>query len=395
MDTRSFVILATNQSMVIEHIAKLNKRAQKLSLPEITLTCGKAFLQRRDIKGSQHDVLVIPVDVSGPLNVKYDGYTFLATLQHLPTGENIIRTISNNDWIVPPEYHNSGSQCQHCSVKRYRKDTYVVVRESDGKTYQVGSSCIKLFLGDNSPDDILKRATLVAELLDFMNNSTHGGGIGINNEGIFHIEVFLAQTVAVIRDYGWISKSDAKLSGKKSTAAWVHDNFDPPYDQGFKFSVITDSEKIKAHQAMEWVENISDEECERSDYYHNIRAIARSGMVGLRTMGFAASIINSYDRHLLKVQPRLISSYVGVVRMREEFDLTLKNIYSGRSEYGDFFKYTFHDDRGNVIVWTTSTKQDLEMHHKYKIRGTVKSHEEYKQIKQTNINRCSIEMYYE
>lgn len=388
MDTRSFVIPAANKSMVEEHIVKLNKRAQKLSLPEITLTWGKAFFESRDVNGNTQNVLVIPVDVVGPLSVSYDGWKFLATLQHLPTGENIIRTISDSDWVVPAEYHNSGSQCEHCQVKRYRKDTYVVVRESDGKTYQVGSSCISDFLGGNSPDDILKRATLAAELIDFMNNSSRGG-FGPRDEGVFHIQTFLANTVACIRDYGWVSKSDAKNSGNKATVVYVLDNFD------LNSSKVTDEDKDKAHKAVEWVENLSDEECEASDYLHNIRAIARSGMVGLRTAGFAASIIVAYDKDVAKRKPKMISSHVGAVKMREEFDITLKNIYNGRSDWGPYTRYTFQDDRGNILTWTSSVEQDLEVNKKYTIRGTVKAHSEFKGEKRTEINRCEVVMYHE
>lgn len=393
MDTRSFVIPAANKSMVEEHIVKLNKRAQKLSLPEITLTWGKASLQKTNIPGTKNDfVLVIPVDVVGPLSVSYEGWQFIATLQHLPTGENIIRSISDQ-FDVPTRYQSCGSNCEHCRVNRYRKDTYLV-RHDDSRVIQVGSSCIKDFLGGNSPDDILKRATLAAELLDFMSNSSRGG-VGSNDEGVFHIESFLAQTVACIRDYGWLSKSEARNSGNKATAAWVLDNFNPPYNQGFKFSIITDDDKDKAHKAVEWVENLSDEECEFSDYLHNIRAIARSGMVGLRTMGYAASIIVAYDKALAKRQPKLISSHVGVVKMREEFDLTLKNIYNGQSDWGAYTRYTFLDDRGNIFVWTSSAEQDLEENKKYTIRGTVKAHSEFKGEKRTEINRCEVVMYHE
>jgi hypothetical protein len=383
---------ATNKSMVEEHIAKLNKRAKKLSLPEITLTWGKAFLQKQNVKGSKRDVLVIPVDVVGPLSVSYEGWQFIATLQHLPTGENIIRSISDQ-FEVPTRYQSCGSNCEHCRVNRYRKDTYLV-RHDDSRVIQVGSSCIKDFLGGNSPDDILKRATLAAELVDFMNHSS-SSGVGSNDEGVFHIESFLAQTVACIRDHGWLSKSEARNSGGVATATWVLENFNPPYNQGFKFSVITDDDKDKAHKAVEWVENLSDEECEFSDYLHNIRAIARSGMVGLRTMGYAASIIVAYDKALAKRQPKLISSHVGVVKMREEFDLTLKNIYNGQSDWGAYTRYTFLDDRGNIFVWTSSAEQDLEVNKKYTIRGTVKAHSEFKGEKRTEINRCEVVMYHE
>jgi hypothetical protein len=391
VDTRSFVIPATNKSMVEEHIEKLNKRARKLSLPEITVAWGKAFIEQRTVKGTKHDILVLPVDVSGPLSVNFAGWQFIATLQHLPTGENIIRSISEHE--IPTRYQSCGSNCEHCKVNRYRKDTYLV-RHDNNQVMQVGSSCIKDFLGGNSPDDILKRATLAAELLDFMNGSSHGGGTGTNDEGIFHIGSFLAQTAAVIRDHGWVSKAEARDRNLTATAARVLDNFDPPYNQGFKFSVVTPDDKEKGRLAAEWAEAISDEECEASDYLHNIRAIARSGMVGIRTIGFAASIMSAYDRDLTKRQPKLISSHVGAVKMREEFDLTLKSQFTGQSTYGVFYKYVFRDDRGNVMVWLSSSEQDLEVDKKYKIRGTVKAHTEYKGVKQTEINRCEVVTYY-
>jgi hypothetical protein len=389
MDTRTFTIPATNKQLVIEHIEKLNKRVKKLFLPPITLTWGRAFYERRSIKGLEIDIVVLPCDLTGPLSVSFDGWQFVATLQHLPTGENILRTISE-EFPIPSEYKNCGSNCEHCKVNRYRKDTYLV-RHEGSKFMQVGSSCIKDFLGGNSPDDILKRASLAAEIISFMDGAEgDGGGGGSIDEGIFHIETFLAQTVACIRDYGWLSKSEAKSSDNKSTASWVLDNFYPPSNRRFNFSVINDAEKDKARKAAEWAENLSDEECEASDYLHNIRAIARSGMVGIRTAGFAASIISSYDRDLARRQPRLMSTHVGSIKMRDEFDLTLKSSYQGVSDYGVFFKYIFKDEQGNVFVWLSSNEQDFEVDQKYRIRGTIKKHSEFKGTKQTEINRCEV-----
>lgn len=158
---------------------------------------------------------------------------------------------------------------------------------------------------------------------------------------------------------------------------------------------ITPEDTEKAKMAAEWAESLSDEDCDQSDYLHNIRAISRSGMVGLRTTGFAASIIAAYDREIAKHQPKLVSSHVGAIKMREEFDLTLKNIYSGRSDWGAYSKYTFRDDYGNILVWTSSLDQDLEVNKKYRIRGTVKAHIEFKGEKRTEISRCNVEMYYE
>lgn len=391
MDIRSFIIPVSNKSMVEEQIEKLNKRARKLFLPMITLTWGKAYIEQRTIQGLKADILVMSCELVGPMEVSFDGWEFIATLQHLPTGENIVRAISD-EHPIPPEYRDCGSNCQHCQVNRYRKDTYLV-RHKGSKFMQVGSSCIKDFLGGNSPDNILKHAALAAEIISFMKGASQGGANG-HDEGIFHIATFLSQTAACIRDYGWLSKSKTYETGAKSTSSYVLDNFNPPFNTRFTFSVVTDRERQLAAEAIDWAENLSDEECEPSEYLHNIRAIVRSGMVGIRTAGYAASIISSYERELSRHQPKLSSNHVGSIKMRDEFDLTLKSSYNGQSDYGTFFKYIFKDERGNVFVWLTSNEQEFEVDQKYRIRGTVKKHSEFKGIKQTELNRCEVVFYH-
>lgn len=48
--------------------------------------------------------------------------------------------------------------------------------------------------------------------------------------------------------------------------------------------------------------------------------------------------------------------------------------------------YKFHDESGNVFMWSTGNSLNTE--YPYQIVGTVKSHEEYKGTKQTWLTRC-------
>jgi len=376
METRSFIIFASNKSNVEAQLEKLNKRATKLGLDNVTCSWGKAYLEQ--------DHLMIPVSVIGPLDVSFNGWKFIATLQHLPTGENIIRSISD-EFEVPKQFRTAGSDCQHCNSKRYRKDTYLVRDTTTGVILQVGSTCIKDFLGGNSPDNILNRASFIAELVSYMEGCS-GGGSG---ERVYHIESFLAMTSACIRDHGWVSKKTAYENDSMSTAAWVANNFDPPI--GFKDgSTITEDDMALAASATEWVENISDEECESSDYLFNIRAIARSGMVGYRTFGFAASIIPAYNRNLEAKSVKNVSRHVGTIKKREVFDLTLNRHFSYDSMYGTLHKYIFSDEDGNKLVWSTSTAHSMVEGKRYRVNGTVKDHTEYKGTPNTILARCKI-----
>ena len=47
------------------------------------------------------------------------------------------------------------------------------------------------------------------------------------------------------------------------------------------------------------------------------------------------------------------------------------------------------DDSGNVAIWFTSAG-DMEVGKTYRIKGTIKEHSEYKEIKQTILSRCKV-----
>lgn len=118
-------------------------------------------------------------------------------------------------------------------------------------------------------------------------------------------------------------------------------------------------------------------------------------MVGQRTAGFTASMVSAFDKATGKYQSQKLSCHVGQIGDRGEFELVLKNKYSGVSAYGSYDRYTFHDPNGNVMVWTTSSQLDLEVNKKYRIKGMIKDHSEYKNVEQTIINNCKIMVSYD
>lgn len=402
-ESRSFTIPASRKSVVEAQLTKLNKRAKKLDLQEITWAWGKAGTETRHIlwqnpdypelpsQWVEREILVLPIVLTGPMDVSYEGWQFIATIQHLPNAGNIIRAISD-EFEVPKHYRDVNSDCEHCQVKRYRKDTYLVRHEA-GNFVQVGSTCIKDFLGGNSPDNIIGIANFIAELVSFMDGMSegYGGGSDINH----HIHDFLAQTSAVIRDHGWLSKSKA-LDGETPTATRVADNFSMSPPKYHVPSVITEMDRERGIAATEWAELISDDDCDKSDYLYNIRTIARSGLVGHRTMGYAASIMSGYDRHMGEVnKPKNASQHIGTLKKREIFSLVLDRHTAYDGFYGTSHRYAFHDDNGNIIIWKASSPAQMVEGKKYGIKGTVKAHSEWKGVNQTEITRCEVMVSYD
>jgi hypothetical protein len=96
--------------------------------------------------------------------------------------------------------------------------------------------------------------------------------------------------------------------------------------------------------------------------------------------------------------PKKPSEYQGEVGKRADFTLIFKSSRQFDGYYGVKSLNRFLDEQGNVFIWWESgNKAPFAEDHKYVIKGTVKSHQEYKGrdqngsgVKQTTLTRCKI-----
>lgn len=96
------------------------------------------------------------------------------------------------------------------------------------------------------------------------------------------------------------------------------------------------------------------------------------------------------DTALLSLLPESHSEYIGEVKERlRDLKVTLTSIRSFEGYYGTSMVYTFMQDE-NVLVWITTSCKDVEVGDTLLLTGTVKSHDEYRGVKQTKLSRCNI-----
>lgn len=84
------------------------------------------------------------------------------------------------------------------------------------------------------------------------------------------------------------------------------------------------------------------------------------------------------------------SNYIGKVGDRLDIDVTCTKVSINQGIYGISYFYVFEDEKGNVYTWGTSARA-LDEGTKYHLRGTVKDHTTYKNVKQTALTRCKAE----
>lgn len=87
-------------------------------------------------------------------------------------------------------------------------------------------------------------------------------------------------------------------------------------------------------------------------------------------------------------RPQSASEYIGEIKERiRDLEVTLVNTHTLDGIYGTSTIYTFKQN-DNVIIWMTSSTQDINIGDEILLTGTIKEHSEYKGVKQTKMSRC-------
>lgn len=91
------------------------------------------------------------------------------------------------------------------------------------------------------------------------------------------------------------------------------------------------------------------------------------------------------------VYPPSTSQFIGEVGERIERILTVKRAIPIEGNYAPSTMHIMVDEEGNEFVWVTSART-LEQGMIYNVRGTVKAHKVYQNIRQTILFRCIVKV---
>lgn len=402
-DGRTFEVLLSRRGSVEAAFVALGKRAARKGLSPVRWTWGKAFARKELVPHPEYGWVVeyhatvsrIPLTIEGDAP-HFEGWTFLASLQHLD-GENIVRAVPGSIYDVPERFRTRGPVCDHCQLARRRNDTYVL-RHEDGRTVQVGSTCIGDFLGSADATKIAAAATMLAEARGLAEGGCSGAGTG----GDRTLAEFLPFVAWVVREHGWVSRTAAREQGGRATADWAF-GYLVDEDERRKAGATPSKEDLEEAAAAEaWAEGLSDDAVDAAsgDYLHNLRAVARTGLVSERTAGIAGSMIVAYQRAVARERERAaraarpkLNAHVGTVGERATFDVVLDFVTGYETQYGYTTVLKFRTAEGACIVWKASNT-DIDrssVGKRYRVKGTVTKHDEYKGEKQTMVSRCKVE----
>jgi hypothetical protein len=394
---RVFRVPSSNLGTLQTKFDRLGKRAKKLGLPAPTFSLLR---EERIVKKNPITDQVIKAYLlhyltvdAGASVVKVNGWQFIATIDHTEEG-NILRCVG--DQKIPAQYRECSQYCDHCQTSRRRNNTYLL-RYEDGITHKlVGRNCLRDFFGTDAIV-FAERAELLYDVLATGEACEDEMGFGGNGPSYEVLEIYLAYVSECIKCEGWMSRSRCRALGFGiSTADLAMTHLHPPKPPiKFEplFSQPSEAAVKEAEAAIEWAQALEGEEI--SEYLHNIRVIARRGLIGPKDAGLSASIVSSYQRHLgnlrqkeLRARQAEISQYVGSVGERRVFrNLYVDKVLSFEGQFGVSSLHILSDPAGNALAYWGHGKT-FETGKEITIKATVKKQEEYKGMKQTTLSRC-------
>jgi len=379
-------------ALTVEKLAKVNERAERKGFTGRVSVSGRTETRKDDF-GYTYAVVVTEIIGDAP---KYNGWEFLAAVDTV--GDNfVIRGAAGTDIDNIDRSMLKAGQCQHCNIEKSNRIHTYLVRNESGEFKQVGSTCIRDFLGLN----IFPGMILESDVDEIV-----GGFSGMARE--YTPETIVSVACAAVKKFGYVS---SQVWERESTRTTV-ERFLYPASQGqaqkddlalhAELSPLVDTDKAETI-----IETLTSAFSDRGGYQGNLYAVLSGDVVTSKHMGIAVSAVIAYDKLVEGNRQAAVWAdekaareakaasidYVGTIGEK----ITITGIVSKNmvieTMYG--FSHLVIVEGDNFVAkmfttagWSESDSADVDK--TVTLTGTVKAHDEYNGTKQTVLTRAKL-----
>ncbi|WBB94134.1 hypothetical protein [Verrucosispora sp. WMMC514] len=372
-----------------EKIAKINARAERRGFTGRLLVEAKKVIKKEtNDLGFEVEEILYETTVTGEAP-SYNGWKISATLDFDPEAGLIVRTAPgvekvDRDGLVE-------GWCDHCRKNRHRSKTYLVHNATTGEQRQVGSTCIKDFLGWSGNVVFFSTGSIEEEIDGLL----AGGGY---YDKRWSAATVLAVAWAAIQAYGFKPVSSYDGTPTKSVVLTVLDpNPRSARDRELVEALrpYVERSAAQAQIVRDWL--LSDAFSGDTEYVRNMKAVAGAETVSARHVGLLASAPQAWaramERDLIRRREseELVNEFTGQPGERLELTVRVKSIRYTAGDWGTTTIYTLVGDDKRVYKWFASTDALGETADVVRrIKGTVKKHDEYEGTRSTVLTRCKV-----
>lgn len=367
-------------------LEKMIRKANKHSLEKIDFLVGDSYPKQVHTERGKVLVNFVDILVQG-VAPHIEGYDFVSKVEFQRVGDETKALLFNvPGQELPLHFHNTDQRCEHCHINRYRSAVFILQDKQDGSYIQVGSTCLKDFLGEDVAG-IMSRFQFLKKIRS-----------GFGQYGTYHwyegLTEVLALTNAAIRIWGWVPKSSptGEPTAYAICAAWSDDPIDRENRRRL-LKTLCDDDYAIADQVIDWVRNqmVAD-----NNYTTNLKIMFASNIVEARSLGFVCSAVAGYHRAMereallqRKQEEAAQSEWMGEIKERlRNIEVEIIGHRALNTAWGESMLYKFVDQEGNRYAWFASDSWlNWFNGDKFPIDGTVKAHNEFRGIKETVLTR--------
>ena len=345
-------------------IEALDRRASRLGAPPIRL----AETGEHDADGHVFVVLQGTEPVLA-------GWALVAIVEHRG-GVTTVRAVGECGGRLDPQSFATG-RCEHCELRRRRTTTFVVVHADSGTLRQVGSGCLRDFLGGHDPE----RACRQAEYLALARSELKGAEVTASPPDAT-LGTFAAHAARAVRAHGYTSREQAQRAGVLASADQalrsLHDTREAP-DRG---------DRALAAGALRWAQALPTLKSELSQFETDAVGAIRAGSVSTRReRGLICALIAAYR------QRRARSRHLAEPGERLETVVLVERVTPAPSDrYGTVYRCELIDAHVNRLVWWQTRGIPLHAGEVVRLAGTIERHTRFGTSAVTVLSHCATEI---
>ena len=344
-------------------IERLDRRAARLGTGPIAL---------RQVAAHDSHTLVV---LSGRPPV-LAGWSLAAIVEHRERGSALRPVNEHGERLSERDF--AEPRCEHCDARRRRVETFVVVHASTGSTRQVGSNCLRDFLGGNDPDRACRQAEYLAAARETLSDAERPASRQPPRAAAgLPLHVFAACAACALRADGWVSRERARRSGREASA----DAALRALEAG---CLTTRADRALAAGALRWARILLASKPEPTAFERDAAALATGGItLARRERGLLCALIAVYRRR------RADSRHLAEIGAWIEVAVLVERVVERPSpRHGSIRRCEFIDADVNRMVWWQTTGAPLPEGELVVLRARVDRHARFGAIAVTVLTRC-------
>jgi hypothetical protein len=361
--SRAFRVRVENLPSLRDRIERIDRRARRLGTGPVWLV---------DTGRREADRAVVVLQGDAP---RLDGWRIAAVVRQRGADAQLRPVPGAPSLRLPAERWRTAS-CDHCRVVRNRKETFLLFHDGDGAVRQVGSSCMRDFLGGHDPERLCRQAEYL--LLAGAELSDADGGTA-EPAATLELEAFLAHAARVVRRAGWTTRAAATdetpSSADQAEASLEHE---APLDP---------ADRRLARGTIAWARELLPLKRDPSAFELDLVAAVNEPWITRRERGLICAAVMIRRRELARARVR--SRHQG--RVGDEIDVVglVEYVFTRPSaRWGSVHHAILRDLQGNRYRWWSSRPLPIEEYRAYRLSGRVTAHDEYRGERETVLTRC-------